>query len=141
MELGRTSGPVPAVSDGITLKSRQDLLQGLITHTEDTTERIRQTTEHIKQVQNKNTSDEALVNLFYCLLELKDHSLYEELQRYLSSDEHPGRKLSSSMCTLLTTVLLMSEKVLEEFNPKRFTSSQENYERLIPAMRCCRKAL
>ncbi|XP_050960244.1 protein NLRC3 [Labeo rohita] len=125
---------------GISLKSSQNLLKGLITHTEDTTESITKTTEYIKQVQNRKISDEALVNLFYCLLELKDHSLYEEIQSYLSSDEHPGRNLSSSMCTVLTYVLLMSEKVLDEFNPKRFTSPS-NYKRLIPAVRCCRKAL
>ncbi|XP_050957732.1 protein NLRC3, partial [Labeo rohita] len=125
---------------GISLKSSQNLLTGLITHTEDTTESIRQTTKYIKQIQNY-ISDEASVNLFYCLLELKDHSLYEEIQSYLSSDEHTGRNLSSSMCTVLTYVLLMSEKVLDEFNPKRFTSSSSNYERLIPAVRCCRKAL
>ncbi len=125
---------------GITMESSQNLLKGLITHTEDTSESIRETTEHIKQVQNKNISDEASVNLFYCLLELKDHSLYEEIQRYLSSDKHPGRDLSSSMCTVLTYILLISEKVLDEFNPKRFTSSS-NFMRLIPAMRCCRKAL
>ncbi|KAL0148357.1 hypothetical protein M9458_056337, partial [Cirrhinus mrigala] len=143
---------------GISLKSSQNLLQGLITHTEDTTESITKTTEYIKQIQSRNISDETLanlfldgvqsryisdeasVNLFYCLLELKDHSLYEEIQSYLSSDEHPGKYLSSSMCTVLTYVLLMSEKVLDEFNPKRFTSPS-NYERLIPAVRCCRKAL
>ncbi|KAL0194869.1 hypothetical protein M9458_008441 [Cirrhinus mrigala] len=104
---------------GISLKSSQNLLQGLITRTEDTTESITKTTEYIKQ----------------------DHSLYEEIQSYLSSDEHPGRNLSSSMCTVLTYVLLMSEKVLDKFNPKRFTSSSSNYKRLIPAVRCCRKAL
>ncbi|KAI2647644.1 NLR family CARD domain-containing protein 3 [Labeo rohita] len=126
---------------GISLKSSQNLLQGLITHTEDTTESITKITEYIKQEQNKyGISDESLVNLFYCLLELKDHSLYEEIQSYLSSDEHPGRNLSSSMCTVLTYVLLMSEKVLDEFNPKRFTSPS-NYKRLIPAVRCCRKAM
>ncbi|XP_058628736.1 NACHT, LRR and PYD domains-containing protein 12-like isoform X2 [Onychostoma macrolepis] len=126
---------------GISLESSQNLLKGLITHTEDTTESISQITEYIKQVQDKNITDEASVNLFYCLLELKDHSLYEEIQSYLSSDDHPGRNLSSSMCTVLTCVLLMSEKVLDEFNPKRFTSSSSNYTRLIPAVRCCRKAL
>ncbi|XP_073689381.1 NACHT, LRR and PYD domains-containing protein 12-like [Garra rufa] len=126
---------------GITLESSQNLLKGLITDTEDTTESIRQTTEYIKQVQNKNISDEASVNLFYCLLELKDHSLYEEIQSYISSDAHPGRELSSSMCTLLTYVLLMSEKVLDDFNPKRFTSSSWKYKRLIPAVRSCKKAL
>uniref|UniRef100_A0A671L8V0 FISNA domain-containing protein n=1 Tax=Sinocyclocheilus anshuiensis TaxID=1608454 RepID=A0A671L8V0_9TELE len=127
---------------GFSLESSQNLLKGLITHTEDTTESIRQTTEYIKQEQNKNDiSDETSVNLFYCLLELKDHSLYEEIQSYLSSDEHPGRKLSSLMCTVLTYILLISEKVLDEFNPKRFTSKQADYKRLVPAVRCCRKAL
>ncbi|KAL0149289.1 hypothetical protein M9458_055327, partial [Cirrhinus mrigala] len=126
---------------GISLKSSQNLLKGLITHTEDTTESITKTTEYINQVQSRNISDEASVNLFYCLLELKDHSLYEEIQSYLSSDKHPGRNLSSSMCTVLTYVLLMSEKVLDEFNPKSFMSSSSNYKRLIPAVRCCRKAL
>ncbi|XP_073690594.1 protein NLRC3-like [Garra rufa] len=126
---------------GISLESSQKLLKGLIKHTQDTTESIRQTTEYIKQQQqNKDIRDEALVNLFYCLLELKDHSLFEEIQSYISSDEGSGRDLSSSMCTLLTYVLLMSEKVLDEFNPKRFTSPS-NYKRLIPAVRCCRKAL
>ncbi|KAL1276191.1 hypothetical protein QQF64_035814 [Cirrhinus molitorella] len=126
---------------GISLKSSQNLLKGLITHTEDTTESITKTAQYIRQVQSRNISDEASVNLFYCLLELKDHSLYEVIQSYLSSDAHPKIKLSSSMCTLLTYILLMSEKVLDEFNPKRFTSSQANYKRLIPAVKCARKAL
>uniref|UniRef100_A0A671QYB7 NACHT domain-containing protein n=1 Tax=Sinocyclocheilus anshuiensis TaxID=1608454 RepID=A0A671QYB7_9TELE len=127
---------------GITLESSQNLFEGLISHTEDTTKSIRQTIQHIKQVQDGYViSDEASVNLFYCLLELKDHSLYEEIQRYASSNEHPERKLSSSMCTVLTYILLMSEKVLDEFNPKRFTSLQENYRRLVPAVRGCRIAL
>ncbi|KAL0149049.1 hypothetical protein M9458_055664 [Cirrhinus mrigala] len=126
---------------GISLESNQNLLKGLITHTEDTSVSIRKISAHIKQLQKQDISDETSVNLFYCLLELKDYSLYEEIQSYLSSDANPGRKLSSSMCTVLTYVLLMSEKVLDEFNPKRFTSSSSNYTRLIPAVRCCRKAL
>ncbi|XP_026118061.1 NACHT, LRR and PYD domains-containing protein 3-like [Carassius auratus] len=126
---------------GVTLESSQNLLQGLITHTEDISESIRQTTQYIKQVQNKNISDEASVNLFYCLLELKDRLLYEQIQRYLSSDEHPGRNLSSSMCSVLIYILLMSEKVLDEFNPKRYTSKQGGFTKLVPAVRCCRKAL
>ncbi|KAL0195238.1 hypothetical protein M9458_008810, partial [Cirrhinus mrigala] len=119
---------------GISLKSSQNLLKGLFTHTEDTTESITKITKYIKQEQNKhNVTDEASVNLFYCLLELNDHSLNEEIQSYLSSDEHPGKEFPPSMCTVLTYVLLMSEKVLDEFNPKRFTSSSSNYTRLIPA--------
>ncbi|XP_048010408.1 NACHT, LRR and PYD domains-containing protein 12-like [Megalobrama amblycephala] len=126
---------------GISLQSSQNLLKGLFTKTEDTTKSIRKISAHIKQLQKENISDETSVNLFYCLLELRDHSLYEEIQKYLSSDEHPGRNLSSSICSVLTYILLMSEKVLDEFNPKRFTSSRANYKRLVPAVRCCKKAL
>ncbi|XP_067284704.1 NACHT, LRR and PYD domains-containing protein 12-like isoform X2 [Pseudorasbora parva] len=126
---------------GISLESSQNLLKGLFPHNENTTESITKTTEYIKQELHRDISDEASVNLFYCLLELQDHSLYEEIQRYLSSDEHPERELSSSMCSVLTYVLLMSEKVLDEFNPKRFTLSQADYTKLTPAVRCCRKAL
>uniref|UniRef100_A0A672L562 NACHT domain-containing protein n=1 Tax=Sinocyclocheilus grahami TaxID=75366 RepID=A0A672L562_SINGR len=125
---------------GISLESSQNLLKGLIKHTQDTSVSIRKISAHIKRLQKQDISDEASVNLFYCLLELKDHSLYEEIQSYLSSDEHPGRDLSSSMCTVLTYILLMSEKVLDEFNPKRFTSPS-NYTRLVPAVRCCRKVI
>ncbi|XDV26319.1 hypothetical protein PO909_030067 [Leuciscus waleckii] len=126
---------------GISLESSQERLKGLLKDTEDTTESIRQTTEYIKErLHPNNISDEASVNLFYCLLELKDNSLYEEIQRYLGSDDHPGRKLSSSMCTVLVYTLLTSEKVLDELNPKRFTYPAD-YKRLIPAVRCCRKAL
>ncbi|XP_016408675.1 protein NLRC3-like, partial [Sinocyclocheilus rhinocerous] len=126
---------------GITLEYSQSLLKGLLTHTEDTTESIRKICAHIKQLLKEDISDEASVNLYYCLLELKDHSLLEEVQKYLSSDPHSERKLSSSMCTVLIYILLMSEKVLDEFNPKRFTSSDWNYTRLVPAVRCCRTAL
>ncbi len=79
---------------GITLESSQNLFEGLITHTEDTSKSIRQTINYIKRVQDDFIiSDEASVNLFYCLLELKDHSLYEEILRYVSSNEHLERKL------------------------------------------------
>ncbi|XDV26242.1 hypothetical protein PO909_030001 [Leuciscus waleckii] len=132
---------------GISLESSQKRLKGLLkdtedtTDTDDTTESIRQTTEYIKEQLHRDISDEASVNLFYCLLELKDNSLYEEIQRYFGPDDHPGRELSSSMCTVLAYTLLTSEKVLDELNPKRFTSSQAGYESLVPAVRCCRKAL
>ncbi|XP_056603702.1 NACHT, LRR and PYD domains-containing protein 3-like [Triplophysa dalaica] len=126
---------------GLSLESSQKLLKGLLTCTEDTRDSITETTQYIEQLQDHyKTSDEAKVNLFYCLLELKDQSLYERIQKYLHPDDSDSViYLSDSMCTLMIYVLLMSENVLDEFNMNRY--DVEDYERLVPAVRCCRRAL
>ncbi|XP_065140252.1 NACHT, LRR and PYD domains-containing protein 3-like [Paramisgurnus dabryanus] len=127
---------------GISLESSQKLLIGLFTDTEDTTDSIRETTEFIKRLKAEDSfSDEASVNMFYCLLELKDKSLYEDIQSYLHSHAHLPTHLTSSVCTLMVHVLLMSEQVLDEFNTKKYTPAGYNYQRFIPVVRCCRKAL
>ncbi|XP_057183399.1 NACHT, LRR and PYD domains-containing protein 3-like isoform X2 [Triplophysa rosa] len=125
---------------GISLESNQKLLNGLF-RPENSTESIRKVKEHIKQLQNHNISAEASVNLYYCLLELKDKSLHEEIQRYRSSGRDSGRELSASMCSVLTYILLMSEEVMDELNLNMYKTSPANYTRLIPAVRCCRKAI
>nr|XP_055060226.1 NACHT, LRR and PYD domains-containing protein 12-like [Misgurnus anguillicaudatus]XP_055060227.1 NACHT, LRR and PYD domains-containing protein 12-like [Misgurnus anguillicaudatus] len=125
---------------GISLESNQKLLNGLFNVTENSTESITIVKEHIKQLQNHNIPAEASVNLYYCLLELKDKSLYEEIQLYLSSGDHSGRELSASMCSVLTYILLMSDEVMDEFDMKMYKTSPANYIRLIPAVRCCKKA-
>ncbi|XP_056623820.1 NACHT, LRR and PYD domains-containing protein 3-like isoform X2 [Triplophysa dalaica] len=126
---------------GISMESSQKLLEGLLTRTEDTTDSITDTTQYIKRLQkNKRISDEAKVNLFYCLLELKDQSLYVRIQKYLHPDKSDSViKLSDSMCTLMIYVLLMSENVLDEFNMNRYDTRDK--KRLVPAVRCCRRAL
>ncbi|KAA0721505.1 NACHT, LRR and PYD domains-containing protein 4E NALP-epsilon [Triplophysa tibetana] len=126
---------------GLSLESSQKLLEGLLTRTEDTRDSITKTTQYIQQLQDHyNISDEASVNLFYCLLELKDQSLYQRIQKYLHPDDSDSViKLSSSMCTLMIYVLLMSENVLDEFNVNRYDVRDK--KRLVPAVRCCRRAL
>ncbi|XP_055060241.2 NACHT, LRR and PYD domains-containing protein 14-like [Misgurnus anguillicaudatus] len=125
---------------GISLESNQKLLNGLFNVTVNSTKSITIVKDHIKQLQNHNIPAETSVNLYYCLLELKDKSLHEEIQRYLSSGDHSGRELSASMCSVLTYILLMSDEVMDEFDMKMYKTSPANYMRLIPAVRCCRKA-
>ncbi|XP_056615125.1 NACHT, LRR and PYD domains-containing protein 3-like isoform X4 [Triplophysa dalaica] len=127
---------------GLSLESSQKLLKGLITRTEDNRDSITETIKYIQRLQDHyNTSDEASVNLFYCLLELKDKSLYERIQKYLHPDDSDSViKLSDSMCTLMIYVLLMSENVLDEFNMNRYYGPWDK-KRLVPAVRCCRRVL
>ncbi|XP_048015060.1 NACHT, LRR and PYD domains-containing protein 12-like isoform X4 [Megalobrama amblycephala] len=122
---------------GISLESNQKLLRGLFAHTEDSKDSITEITKHIKeQLQNQeDISPETSVNLFYCLLELNDNSLYTEIQTYFRS---PERYLSSSMLSLMAYVLLMSEEVLDELELGRY--GMGGYRNLLPAVRCCRKA-
>ncbi|XDV36566.1 hypothetical protein PO909_006317 [Leuciscus waleckii] len=124
---------------GISLESNQNMLRGLFTHTEDSKDSIKKITKHIKkQIQNKDISPEASVNLFYCLLELNDSSLYTEIQRYFRSSS--GEYLSSSMCSLMANVLLMSEEV-DEFNLRMYRTEPGGNKSLLHAVRCFRKAI
>ncbi|XP_048056428.1 NACHT, LRR and PYD domains-containing protein 12-like [Megalobrama amblycephala] len=125
---------------GISLKSNQNLLSGLFTHTEDSKHSVTKITKHIKeQFQNQDISREASINLFYCLLELNDNSLYTEIQRYFKTS--PERRLSSSMCSLMAHVLMMSEEVLDEFNLKMFNTESGGQLSLLPAVKCYKKAI
>ncbi|KAI4881530.1 hypothetical protein NFI96_008385, partial [Prochilodus magdalenae] len=128
---------------GISHESNQKLLQGLLGPAENTRKSISKTIQHIKQMQNKgpDLSPEISINHFFCLLELKDRSLYNQIKRYLNVEAFPERELSLSNCSALAYMLLMSEEVLEEFNPKKYNKSNDACRRLVPAVRCCRKAV
>ncbi|XP_048050895.1 protein NLRC3-like [Megalobrama amblycephala] len=125
---------------GISLESNQKLLRGLFTHIEDSKDSITEITKHIKELLKYQTliSPETSVNLFYCLLELNDNSLYTEIQRYFRSSAE--RRLSSSMISLMAYVLLMSKEVLDVLDMGRYYTEPAGYRNLLPAVRCCRKA-
>ncbi|XP_031419796.1 NLR family CARD domain-containing protein 3-like [Clupea harengus] len=125
---------------GISLESNQRLLKGLLNRKHSTSKSIDETCQYIKELNREDLSPERCINLFHCLLEMNDHSMHKEIKKYLESPKNFKEKLSPAHCSALAHMLMMSAEVLDEFDLKKYNTSDEGRRRLLPAVRCYRKA-
>ncbi|XP_064872286.1 NACHT, LRR and PYD domains-containing protein 12-like, partial [Oncorhynchus nerka] len=126
---------------GLSLESNQKHLRGLLTKTRSSSQTHEETVEYIKEKIGEDLSPERSINLFHCLNELNDHSLVEEIQRYLRSGSLSKPNLSPAQWSALVFVLLTSEKELDVFDLKKYSRSEEGLLRLLPVVKASRVAL
>ncbi|XP_032360752.1 protein NLRC3 isoform X2 [Etheostoma spectabile] len=126
---------------GLSLQTNQNLLQGLLTRTGSSSQTNQETVEYIKEKISKDLSAERSINLFHCLNELNDRSLFEQIQQSLRSGSLSTDKLSPAQWSALVFILLSSEEDLDVFDLKKIKASEKALLRLLPVVKASKRAL
>ncbi|XP_029913846.1 NACHT, LRR and PYD domains-containing protein 12-like [Myripristis murdjan] len=117
---------------GLSLENNQTRLQQLLKRTRPQTNWP--TIKYIKEKISENPSPDRSINLFHCLNELNDHSLVDEIQKYLRSGSLSTARLSASQWSALVFILLTSEEELKVFDLTKYSASEEALQRMLPVV-------
>uniref|UniRef100_A0A3B1K1N1 NACHT domain-containing protein n=1 Tax=Astyanax mexicanus TaxID=7994 RepID=A0A3B1K1N1_ASTMX len=113
---------------GLSQESNQTLLRFVLTQRGRISHSNEETIKYIKKKIEENSSPEKSINLFHCLNELNDHSLVQEVQKYLS--EGGDRRLqqanlSPAQWSAVVFVLVNSGEDLDDCDLSKYHTSEE----------------
>ncbi|TWW53592.1 hypothetical protein D4764_0131940 [Takifugu flavidus] len=86
---------------GLSLESNQRILGGLLDQIENHPETIQKVLNNLKEENSDGISPDRSINIFHCLMEMKDQSVHQEIQEFLKSGEISERRLSEIHCSAL----------------------------------------
>ncbi|XP_077400051.1 uncharacterized protein LOC144034841 [Vanacampus margaritifer] len=125
---------------GLSLQSNQDLLGELLKAPKDSGRSNSETVLLIEKRMEQN-SPEKNINTFYCLKEMKDDSLLEQIQRYLNSGRYFSGSLPLAIWSELVFFLLTSDEAMNCFDLQRYSASGEGFAMLLPVIKASQKSL
>ncbi|CAL8272761.1 unnamed protein product [Lota lota] len=126
---------------GLSLETNQILLQGLLKRTDSSSQSKQDIVNYIKKKIRETPCPERNMNLFHCLNELNDHSLIEEIQRYLNTGTLSKIKLPASEWSALAFVLLTSGEKLDVFDLRKYNRSEEGLLKMLPVVKASTTAI
>ncbi|KAL6471563.1 hypothetical protein MHYP_G00202130 [Metynnis hypsauchen] len=124
---------------GFSLESNQILLQDLIVQ-RHSPEEITETISYLKMKIRETLCAHLSVKFFHCLNELNDSSLVDEIQIFLRNKTINKENLSPELWSALVFIILTSDEKLDEFELRKYGTSDKALLNLSSVMKLSRKA-
>ncbi|KAM4612077.1 NLR family CARD domain-containing protein 3-like [Polymixia lowei] len=124
---------------GLVVESNWKVLRGLLTSPESSSDTTKKILTYLKTIRRKSLLPDRYINIFQAMVEMRDHKVKNEIQEYLMN--HSETELTPVHCSALAYMLQVSENDLDVFDLKSYNTSEAGRMRLIPAVKCSKKAL